>query len=75
MVRAAREGKMDDARQIHSLLYPLFRDLFIDTNPIPVKAAMAMMGLTPETYRLPLCELGDQARMQLRATLKALNLV
>ncbi|MBL7114462.1 MAG: 4-hydroxy-tetrahydrodipicolinate synthase [Kiritimatiellae bacterium] len=75
MVRAAREGKMDDARQIHSLLYPLFRDLFIDTNPIPVKAAMAMMGLTPETYRLPLCELGDQARMQLRATLKALDLV
>ncbi len=75
MIRAARDGNMADARRLHNQLYPLFRDLFIDTNPIPVKAAMAMMGLTPEVYRLPLCELDDRARMQLRATLKALELI
>jgi 4-hydroxy-tetrahydrodipicolinate synthase len=75
MVRAAQGGNMADARRLHDQLYPLFRDLFIDTNPIPVKAAMAMMGLTPEVYRLPLCELDDRARMQLRATLKALELI
>ena len=75
MVRAAQDGNMADARRLHNQLYPLFRDLFIDTNPIPVKAAMAMMGLTPEVYRLPLCELDDRARMQLRATLKALELI
>jgi 4-hydroxy-tetrahydrodipicolinate synthase len=75
MVRAAQGGNMADACRLHNQLYPLFRDLFIDTNPIPVKAAMAMMGLTPEVYRLPLCELDDRARMQLRATLKALELI
>jgi 4-hydroxy-tetrahydrodipicolinate synthase len=75
MIRAAQDGNMADARRLHDQLYPLFRDLFIDTNPIPVKAAMAMMGLTPEVYRLPLCELDDRARMQLRATLKALELI
>ena len=75
MVRAAQGGNMADARRLHNQLYPLFRDLFIDTNPIPVKAAMAMMGLTPEVYRLPLCELDDRARTQLRATLKALELI
>jgi 4-hydroxy-tetrahydrodipicolinate synthase len=75
MVRAAKDGNMADARRLHNQLYPLFRDLFIDTNPVPVKAAMAMMGLTPEVYRLPLCELDDRARMQLRATLKALELI
>jgi len=75
MIRAARDGNMADARRLHNQLYPLFRDLFIDTNPIPVKAAMAMMGLTPEVYRLPLCELDDRARMQLRVTLKALELI
>ena len=75
MVRAAPSGNMADARRLHNQLYPLFRDLFIDTNPIPVKAAMAMMGLTPEVYRLPLCELDDLARMQLRTTLKALELI
>ena len=75
MIRSAQDGNMADARRLHNHLYPLFRDLFIDTNPIPVKAAMAMMGLTPEVYRLPLCELDDRARMQLRATLKALELI
>lgn len=75
MVRLARAGQLDEARAIHLKHYPLFRDLFIDTNPIPVKAAMAMMGLIEEVYRLPLCEMAEKPRAQLRRTLEKLELV
>ncbi len=75
MVRAAMADNWDEAQQLHDALAPLFRDLFIDTNPIPVKAAMAMQGLIEETYRLPLCAMADDLREQLRATLTRLDLV
>jgi len=74
MVRLALRGDFVAARQAHMRLYPLFRDLFIDTNPIPVKAALAMMGKIEETYRLPLCETTDKARAQVRKTLAALGM-
>ena len=45
-------------------------DLFIETNPIPVKAAMAMRGMIEEEYRLPLCEMSAANRAVLEATLK-----
>ncbi len=75
MVRHALRGDFSAARQAHQQLYPLFRDLFIDTNPIPVKAAVAMMGRIEETYRLPLCEPSEKVRAQLRTTLNALGLL
>ncbi|MBM4143473.1 MAG: 4-hydroxy-tetrahydrodipicolinate synthase [Lentisphaerae bacterium] len=75
MVRLALGGRMSEARALHLKYYCLFRDLFIDTNPIPVKAAMAMMGTIEEVYRLPLCEMGDKPREQLRKTLEKLGLV
>jgi 4-hydroxy-tetrahydrodipicolinate synthase len=75
MTHRALEGKWDEARALHRRLYPLFRDLFIDTNPIPVKAAMAMMGLVEDVYRLPLCPLADGLKAQLRSTLQALGLI
>jgi 4-hydroxy-tetrahydrodipicolinate synthase len=49
----------------------LFRDLFIETNPVPVKAALAMLGLVKEEYRLPLVKMNPENRRCLRATLKA----
>jgi 4-hydroxy-tetrahydrodipicolinate synthase len=75
MVRLARLDKFADARELHRMYYPLFRDLFLDTNPIPVKAALAMMGRILPTYRLPLCEPSDKIREQLHKTLSSLNLI
>ena len=75
MVHAALKGDWAEARALHLKYYRLFTDLFIDTNPIPVKAAMAMMGLIEEVYRLPLCEMSDKLKNQLREVLKQLGLV
>ena len=75
MVRAACSGDFRTAGAAHHRLYPLFRDLFIDTNPIPVKAALALLERCEEVYRLPLCEPSPKIREQIRATLSALNLV
>jgi 4-hydroxy-tetrahydrodipicolinate synthase len=75
MVRLARLGKFAEAAELHRLYYPLFRDLFLDTNPIPVKAALAMMGRIKSTYRLPLCEPTEKIREQLHQTLVSLNLL
>jgi 4-hydroxy-tetrahydrodipicolinate synthase len=75
MTHAALKGDFERAGRIHTKLFPLFKDLFIETNPVPLKAAMAMMGLCEETYRLPLVPMGDANRAQLKKTLEALGLV
>lgn len=62
MVDAAIAGDYNTARDIHMKYYCLFRDLFVESNPIPVKAAMAIKGMVDEVYRLPLCTIGDSAR-------------
>jgi 4-hydroxy-tetrahydrodipicolinate synthase len=75
MTHAALKGDFERAGRIHAKLFPLFKDLFIETSPIPLKAAMAMMGLIEEVYRLPLVPMGDANRAQLKKTLLALGLV
>lgn len=75
MTHAALKGDFERAGRIHAKLFPIFKDLFIETNPVPVKAAMAMMGLIEETYRLPLVPMSDANRAQLKKTLQALGLV
>ncbi|MFH0953170.1 MAG: 4-hydroxy-tetrahydrodipicolinate synthase [Verrucomicrobiota bacterium] len=75
LVHAAPKGDWKQAQALHQKYYRLFTDLFIDTNPIPVKAAMAMMGLCEEVYRLPLCEMAAKGRETVRETLKALGLI
>lgn len=75
MVRAALAEDFASARVQHRRLYPLFRDLFIETNPVPVKAALARLGRIEEVYRLPLCGMTDALRRQLDATLERLGLV
>lgn len=70
MVRAALEGDFAKAYAYHRKYYPFFRDQFVETNPIPIKAAMAMAGLMAEEYRLPLCELSPEHREKFAATLK-----
>lgn len=75
MIHAALDGDMTTAREMHAKYAQLFADLFIDTNPIPVKAAMAMMGLIEEVYRLPICEMSDDDKAVLRTTMAKLGLV
>lgn len=74
LVRLALADDLAEARQLHRTFYPLFRDLFIDTNPIPVKTALAIMGRVGPTFRLPLCEPTEKIREQIRLTLQSLNL-
>ena len=75
MVRAFASGKIAAAQKIHAQLYPLFKDLFIETNPTPVKAALAMMGMIEEEYRLPLVPMSAKNKDVLRETLKAVGLL
>lgn len=75
MVRVALQGDFAAAGAMHAKLFPLFKDLFIETNPVPVKAALAMMGRIEETYRLPLAPMADHNRATLRKTLMALGFV
>lgn len=71
MVHAALDGRWNEARDLHFRLYPLFRDIFIETNPIPIKAALAMVGRIAEEYRLPLCPMADDNRETLKAAMRA----
>jgi 4-hydroxy-tetrahydrodipicolinate synthase len=71
MVNAFAQGRLTAALKIHNTYHPLFKDLFIETNPIPVKAALAMMGQIEEEYRLPLVPMSAKNRATLQATLGA----
>jgi 4-hydroxy-tetrahydrodipicolinate synthase len=75
MVQAFASGHAARALKLHRQLYPLFKDLFIETNPVPVKASLAMLGLIEEEYRLPLVPMNDKNRAQLRETLKIFGLI
>jgi 4-hydroxy-tetrahydrodipicolinate synthase len=68
-------GKFDEAREIHFKLEPLNASMFIETNPIPVKTALAMMGKIKEEFRLPLCEMAKANREKLKNVLKSYKLV
>lgn len=68
MTDACDAGNFAEALALHRRYYRLFKDLFIESNPIPVKAAMAMLGMIQEEYRLPLCPLADSNREKLRRT-------
>jgi 4-hydroxy-tetrahydrodipicolinate synthase len=75
MVRAFRKGKIEEARELHYRLSPLFKALFLETNPAPVKAALEMMGLPAGPPRLPLVEISQQNREILRKVLIDLGLL
>ena len=70
LIQAALGGDYAKARELHLKYHRLFRDLFVETNPVPVKAAMAMKGMVEEIYRLPLCEMEAGNREILRASLQ-----
>lgn len=69
LVDLCNAGAFDQARAMHRKLYKFFKAMFVETNPIPVKAGMAIRGLLDEEYRLPLCPPSDKNREFLRQIL------
>ena len=74
MTHAALQGDWQKARELHYKLYQFFCDIFIDTNPIPIKAAMAMAGKIAEEYRLPMCAMPEAKRAILKKTMQSLGI-
>src|SRR5437762_714245 len=70
MVQSATAGQSKVALKLHETYYSLFKDLFLESNPVPIKAALAMMGQIREEYRLPLVPMSAKNRETLRRTLK-----
>ncbi len=70
LTEALRQGQLRRARELHEKLLPLMRANFVETNPIPVKTALEMMGRFPCHFRLPLCEMGEAGRGTLREALE-----
>jgi 4-hydroxy-tetrahydrodipicolinate synthase len=64
-----------DSMRVHLRYFQLFKDLFLESNPIPVKTALNLMGMIDAEFRLPLCEMGTPNREQLSRTLRALKLI
>ncbi len=75
LVRAFQSGDVERARSLHYQLLPLFDVLFCETNPIPVKAAIALMGKTGPEIRLPLTPLGDANLERLQWVMKDAGLL
>jgi 4-hydroxy-tetrahydrodipicolinate synthase len=75
LVAACARGDLPTARAIHNRLLRLMNLNFIESNPIPVKASLALMGLCEESFRLPICSPSDATRAALRGALQELGLL
>jgi 4-hydroxy-tetrahydrodipicolinate synthase len=75
LVESYLAGDPDKALAVHRKLLALFKALFVETNPIPVKAALAAMGRISEEYRLPLVSMKEENRLELVRVLEKLGLV
>ena len=75
LVRAMQEGRLDEARRLNFRLMPLFKGCFIESNPIPVKAGMAFLGLLEDSLRLPLTSASAATRTAMEEILKDLDIL
>jgi 4-hydroxy-tetrahydrodipicolinate synthase len=75
MVNAALEGNLTTARELHYKLLPLMNINFIESNPIPAKAALAMMGMIEENYRLPMVKISAANREKVAKVIEQLGLL
>ena len=73
LTAALSNNDYETARKIHRKLFNIFKIMFIETNPIPVKAALAYMGKIKETYRLPLVPMSDVSRQKLYQALDSIK--
>ncbi|MBU0534311.1 MAG: 4-hydroxy-tetrahydrodipicolinate synthase [Candidatus Omnitrophica bacterium] len=75
LVSNFKKGKLEEAQKIHLELFPLFEALFYETNPIPLKEALALMGKIQPHLRLPLCRMGEESKARLVKVIKDLGLI
>lgn len=75
LVEALLKGDLARAQEIQHRFYPLFRDLFLEPNPVPVKTALALMGICRYDVRLPLCEMKQSTKDQLIKTLRITGVI
>jgi 4-hydroxy-tetrahydrodipicolinate synthase len=75
MIGAFEAGEIVRARQLHDKMVPLIDALFIETNPVPVKAALAMMGKIDDEVRLPLCKMSEGNHEKLRKAMMNFGLI
>lgn len=75
LASACLEGHLEEAREWNHKLYPLMKINFVESSPIPVKAALAMMGRIQEAYRLPLVGISESARAKIASVLVDLGLL
>lgn len=75
MIQAFEQGQVQTATQLHLKLFPLFKALFVTTNPIPVKAALTLQGWQVGTLRPPLCAPDDEVKAKLTQVLAKLDLL
>ena len=73
LIRACESGDLKSAEKLHRKLLPLFKDLFIEPNPVPVKTALGWRGAMSGAVRLPLCEMNEANQARLRKTLEELE--
>src|SRR6266576_1617096 len=70
LVKAFESGDAKLARKLHHQMFPLFKDLFIEPNPVPIKTALGWRGVMSGEVRLPLCEMTEVNQTRLRKTLE-----
>ena len=70
LVRACESGDYASAERLHRKMFPLFKDLFIEPNPVPVKTALGWRGAISPEVRLPLCHMNESNQARLRKTLE-----
>ena len=75
LVKNFHEGRFAQAKDLHYKLLPLVKAMFIETNPIPVKTAMAMLGMCSDEFRLPMCAMEDANKAKLETALKNYGLL
>ncbi len=75
MVAAFFKGDLEEARRLHYKMLPLIKAVFIETNPIPVKTAMGLMGLCEPSLRLPMCEMAPENLAKLKTALRDYGLI
>jgi 4-hydroxy-tetrahydrodipicolinate synthase len=75
MVSAFEKGRIAEARKLHYKLLPLIKAVFIETNPIPMKTAMGILGMCEPSLRLPLCSMSGENLEKLKTALKEYGLL
>ncbi len=75
MISQTISGNLEEGRRLHYELLPLFKGVFLDTNPIPIKYAASKLGLTKEIYRLPMCPMDEAKKAEMDRILNNLDLM